>query len=302
MPKQTFQQLQTELQGYIGDDSPVTTDILKRILNDAQREVTLADDWWFRADDDSFNTKAPYTTGTISATKGSATLTITGGSFAGLAGYKFALSVSSPYYRIISVASNGLSATLGREYVETTNAAITSFLIYKDEYELPDVDSITAIKIIKAGYPELQYISQSDIDNYDSVPNEQGVPRFYYIAGSNDASASAQNLHIGLFPIPDDIYGVSYRFLVGSTDMSAPTDLPSLPESHLPAMKSLALYRAYTYDYQNTPEASQVYQEYSRQIEDLRRQTKATTVSAFQFKAAGHTRRYIPTIRHQWPA
>lgn len=268
----TYSQLQQELQGATGDGSADSLTHFKRFLNDAQRCVWQEYPWYFRRGKARFNTVAPYLTGTITATKGSTTLNISGGSLTGLAGYKFALAPDSPYYLITAVAGNGLSATLETAYAEAT-VSTTAFLIYRDEYELPDsVKTLLSIKLLRAGYPELDYASQDTIDDFMTAQRfGKGLPRLYNTdALPTSLSTSQKALHVYLAPIPDDTYPLEYTFLKSVSDMSADDDTPSVPEEFLSALKYHALANAYRLDYQTAEQGTASWNLYVAEIEKLK--------------------------------
>lgn len=268
----TYSQLVQEIESAIGDASADTHLRVQRFVNDAQRTVWLEHPWYFRRARARFNTVAPYETGTITATKGSTTLNISGGSLTGLSGCKFALGADSPYYRITAVAANGLSATLEVAYAETT-VSTTSFLIYRDEYELPDsVKTLLSIKVLRAGYPELEYVSQDTIDDFMTAQRMgQGMPRVYNTdALPTTLSTSQKALHVYLAPIPDDTYPVEYTYLRSVADMSSDDDTPALPEEFMPCLKYLALANAYRLDYKTADQGMASYNLYLAEMERLK--------------------------------
>ena len=289
----TFSQLYQEVQAAIGDASSNTLVHIKRFLNDAQRDVWQEYPWYFRRGKARFNTVAPYETGTITATKGSATINISGGSLTGLEGYKFSLGADSPYYRITAVAVGGLSATLEVAYAETT-VSTTGFLIYRDEYELPETaKTLLSIKVLRAGFPDLDYASQDTIDDFMTAQRlGQGQPRIYNTdALPTSLSTSQKALHIFLMPIPDDTYPLEYTYLKSVSDMSADDDTPALPDEFMPAMKYLALANAYRLDYQTAEQGTASYNLYQAEIEKLKGTYKEDAGNVHRLRAFDDTGR-----------
>lgn len=275
MATQTFLEIVEELQSYINDESSDTEARLRRIINDGQREIGQnIQDWWYEHRLARIQTKAPYSTGTATATKGSANVTISGGSFTGLTGYKFSFGTNKPYYRITAVAGNGLSATIESPFTEDTLSAAP--LVYCDEYELPStLGKIISVKLLRAGWPAMVMTPFEVIESFHSVPEWQSIPNVYSIA----PNTSNNNLiNIQVTPIPNRAYTIEIRYFQIITDMVNDSDTPTLPPQFIPALKTLSLYRAYTLDFQNTPEGTQVYQEFERQITDLRRTTSTNSV------------------------
>lgn len=273
----TFQSLYQTIQSAIGDESADTLSRIQEFLNEGQRVIWNAHGWYFRKKKARFNTVAPYTTGTITATQSSTTLSISGGSLTGLEGYKFSLGASSPYYRILSVAVGGLSATLEVGYAGTT-VTTSTFLIYKDEYELPtSVKSMISAKVLRSGWEELEYIDADRIDSFMSTQQlGTGVPRFYNSDGvSYSISTSPNSLHMWLAPVPDDIHPVEYTYLASVTDMSDDDDTPSLPDEFIPCLKQYGLALAYQLDYQMAEQGIAARQLFEANLEELKRTYKA---------------------------
>ncbi len=290
----TFVKLIQEMQAFLGDESALTQTNIKTFINDARREIWYQYPWPFRRFTYTFNTAAPYNTGTITATKGSTTISIAGGSLTGLEGYKFSLGTASPFYRIISVVGGGASATLENAYSEATITTST-FFIYKDEYELPTYIKSVAnpALLLKQGYPRLEHVPQDTIASLMSTPRiGQMVPRWFNTDGTpHSFSTSQQAINFRLAPVPNDTYPIELVYLRSIDDLINDDDVIGFPDEFLPCIKNLSLYKAYQLDYQHQPESALAFQAYQGQFETLKDAFKYTQNHQWKFKRFDLARR-----------
>ncbi len=128
-------------------------------------------------------TIAPYTTGTVTATNGSKTITGSGTTFtAAMVGRKIRMESENAYYRISAFVSV-TEVTLEVPYQGTT-AASKTFSIYKDEYRLPaDLDVYKIMRQIENSVAMVG-VEPSAFDIYESTPDSQGSPNFEILAGT----------------------------------------------------------------------------------------------------------------------
>lgn len=288
MSKQTLASIRREIQAYIGDENADTELHLTQIINDAETELFYSYDWWFRKGERQFTTVAPYETGTATATNGSATVTISGGTFAGKVGRKFSFGVNSPYSRIIAVATNGLSCTLESAWAGDTTSAAP--FVYQDVYAVPEeIAKIHGVRLLRGGWPALTLVPQESIAYLMSVPDQSGIPVNWF-SGSISEADTDQALRIGLYPVPSATYTVEVSGELNVVPMSSDSDTPTVPAQAIPCLKTLALYRAYTLDFQNSPEATQVYQEYTRQLDNLKRMGKDIAAGTVYMKSVDDRR------------
>lgn len=132
----TLTQAVSILQRTIGDRGATSTTECIRFLNMAQRDVCRARDWPELMKRDFIVATAPYETGTVSLTKGSATVTGSGTTFAsGMVGRKFALGYQSPWY-IVGSFSSTTSIDLADSYAEASGSGL-SYVIYEDRISMP---------------------------------------------------------------------------------------------------------------------------------------------------------------------
>ena len=128
-------------------------------------------------------TIAPYTTGTVTATNGSKTITGSGTTFtAAMVSRKIRMGSENAYYRIAAYVS-ATEVTLEVPYQGTTASGKT-FSIYKDEYRLPaDLDVYKVLRQIENSVAMVG-MEPSAFDIYSPTPQSQGSPNFEILAGT----------------------------------------------------------------------------------------------------------------------
>lgn len=122
------------------------TDLTRKSVNIALNRIAEYFEWpFYMVNTGVISTIAPYTTGTVTATNGSAAIVGVGTAWtSAMNGRKIRIASGQPYYRIKSVTST-TALTLTTLFQSDTATAAT-YTIYKDEYRLaPDVDTYKTI-------------------------------------------------------------------------------------------------------------------------------------------------------------
>lgn len=218
----TFVQLVDDLAALLelGQQSGATERTqFKRFVNDAGRRLWSMFAWPERKKESTIVTAAEYTTGTVTVTNGSATVTGSGTTFAAaVAGRKFALSLSGPWYRI-STRDSATQVTLARNYEEPTASAQT-YTIFQDEYDLAtDVDVSSAMTILYGTSNKVELKTQAEMDAV-LVPGARGRPWCYCMV----TPTTAGTRRIRFYPVPDAVYAFRSLYLRAWTDLSADAD------------------------------------------------------------------------------
>ena len=221
----TYAQLQDEVATVIGTGArsgDVMRTSIKRWINQACRRIAFAHEWNERRAEQRVATVAPYTTGTLTFTQGSASVVGVGTTWtAAMIGRKIALGIGSPYYRITAVGST-TTLTIADVYAEAT-AATSTYTIFQDEYDLAtDTHSIEDSEIFRSTWsgPFVMY-DQVRMDRSSFVPWSTGAP----LTGCVCTSTTAGVPRIRVSPSPDAIYRIAFRYLKAWTDMSGDSDL-----------------------------------------------------------------------------
>lgn len=187
-------------------------------------------------------------TRTIAVVNAGTTWTLTGGTFptdiaSGL--YRIALSLSSPWYGVVTRTDGTHLETTGSAYQEDTETA-SDFIAYKSHISLAStVDRVEQMWLLEPGGPtELVNAStDEEVSDFSHLPTGVGVPTHFYSI-ERDASGNRQIL-VGP-DTPDDIYRIEYVARKKTTD-----DSLSLDECRWPvvlARASAILYEAEFFD------------------------------------------------------
>lgn len=155
--------------------------VVKRFVNDVVGSICGIAEWPHLWTTDFFQTVAPYETGTVDVTNGSATVAGNSTVFtAAMVNRKFRVGSETASYLIKSRASN-TSLTLGLQNgadqpYQGTTAAAASYSIYKDEYLLrADVDVQKRLRQAEKGIA-LFSLSATEFDELYPSPQGTGTP------------------------------------------------------------------------------------------------------------------------------
>lgn len=220
----TFSEARTIVQSRIADSSNATA--CDQAINQAQREVARRHRWPELMVRAFFNTSAAYETGTMAVVNGGTTWTLTGGTYPtdlATGTYRLALSVSDPWYSVVTRTDGTHAETTGSAYQEDTETA-SAFIAYKSHYSLASaVDRVEEIWLHRPGgaIPLVNALTDQHVSDFQHFPTGVGVPTHFY-SMERDASGNRQIL---LGPdTPDDVYRVEYVYRKKTTDGSLSLD------------------------------------------------------------------------------
>lgn len=218
--------------GNTADDFRVS---LLRYLNWGSRMVWTAYAWPEREKDFFVVTAPAYETGTVTVTNNSAAITGSGTTFtSAMVGRRFALSSSSPWYRILSYSSP-TAITLDRVYNEDT-ASGQAYTIYADEFSLDaTLESVASVTLLASGwYGTSTMLEQGEFDYGMPIPTTRGKPRFWTMSPPLASNTSTRRLR--LWPVPDDTYSVKVRGLTYWTELTSESDTPVFHQDREPVV------------------------------------------------------------------
>ena len=226
----TFLNLQDDLLAEIAlDGDSDTRTKIKRFLNRSYRRVATAYSWEELRTTARITTVAPYSTGTVDVTNGSATVMASGTTFTSGAavGMKFSLGYGYPAYEILTVDSD-TQLTLTATYAGATATGQT-YKVYQDTYALAsNVDSLNDKHVVLLSDGDdvpMRYETADGWARYGYLPSTEGRPsRFRRV----DDSSSAKQIQ--LWPVPDAAYLIEYAYQKMPADMSGDSDEPDLRE------------------------------------------------------------------------
>lgn len=232
MANLTFSDLQNEVYAHTGLDSTdatVQTNV-SRWLNYTQQDVCARWPWPFMHSRESAVTIPDYTTGTVSVSAGSTTVTGAGTTFTATHGsgdYYIQFSSANDWYKVTARAS-ATSITIEQAYQPTSSLSAGTFILRKIFYSLSSsVDRIIDIR----NWNTPMKLIQVDARTLDDLrPDPQSTNSSYgYVAWMTDSSG---NIQISPYPFPSDARLLEIRTNKRPTDMSASTDAPTVPNKY----------------------------------------------------------------------
>ena len=183
--------------------------------------------WNWLIKDSIVQTVVDVTTGTVTATLGSANITFSTGPTLSAAGWFIQFSDSNDWYEISTHTAAATAAVMTVPYLGTTSSTLT-YVLRKVYYALPtDTNKILNISQHRVWNTTLQYIPARILDQYESLRNSIGRPRFYSISGVD----SSRQYKMELFPTPDVAMNLNVRRYCIVAELSADGDVPVIPEA-----------------------------------------------------------------------
>lgn len=231
MANLTFTDLQNDVFAHSGLDSSDSTNQtnVKRWINYVQQDLCARWPWPFLEGRESIVTVSDYTTGTVSISSGSTTLTGNGTTFSSSVDttYFIQLSSANDWYQVSSRGGN-TSLTLATAYAQTTNATALTYTLRKFFYSLSSsADEVldvrnwnTPVKLIQCDF--------RTIDLINPLAQSTNAPYAYMMFGTD----SSGNQVFTPYPFPTDSRLFEFRTKKRPTDMSASTDSPSIPNKY----------------------------------------------------------------------
>lgn len=281
-----------------------TQEVTKRaailqFLNNRYQDVLVGRHWrWGQASFD-FNLEAPYSTGTISLTQGSQTVTGTGTDFSANIEAKSLLTIpgSSVVYHVLSVEST-TSLTLETKFAED-DVTDSAFVIYQNQYRLPkEVDHIQSMivdsvsKLVPLGVEDFRL-------NQSRQPTRAGVPETFALI-RRDVDDDAR--YIEIYPAPDRRFQTHIDYTVRIAKLEDDSDcFPIIPDRY----RSVLYYGALAefYGFLRDPTNREIAEkDYARMLFKMQSDTQLTD-QALTFTPArnyrtrrGRTRRFGITM------
>lgn len=222
---------------------PGTNDgLIRNKINEALGYIYDETDWSFQTDQSAFLTSAAVTTGTVTATVGSTTITCDTGASAALlplntAGTLTKMQFRNPAYSLYSIVSANVSVptaivlTLDRVWMEPVSGAGLQYMVYQAYFPVPvqdfrkfieirDTTNEAAVSAVKIGQTDLAAIDPTRLQFGPAVPT-------YFVPWGIDRRTGSPTLNYMLYEIwphvlADNAYTFTYKrrgsLLVNNTD------------------------------------------------------------------------------------
>jgi len=263
----TFTDIFTEILNKMRQPTNVTaiTAQAKRYANTALHDMVFGFEYklpWLERDSHII-TQAPYTTGTVAATRGSTTLTGTstlwttsnvyGVNNARTTG-KIVLGDNNIY--TISAVGGAGDITLGQRYVADNDlAAGASYTYFEDEYTLAS-DFLKPVDYRRFSPAfNLPIIGRNDFRRMYPKPNRSGTPKVVTILDKPFSGSTTPVLIVQFFPSPNTNFIIPYSYItknlavssagVEALSMTDDTDEPALPVQYRQALVWFAISQWY---------------------------------------------------------
>ena len=283
----TFSDIYTEILNKMRQPTNITaiSNQAKRYANTALYDLVLGFEYqlpWLERDA-TIITMAPYTTGTVSITRGTTTLNgaATLWTTANVYGVNNARTIgkfnlgSSDIYTISSI-TDGTTIVLNERYIASADlAAGSSYIYFEDAYALAsDFLKPIDVRIFSTAY-NIPIIGRNKFKNMFPRPNISGLPKVCTILDKPFSASVTPVKHVQFYPYPGAVYRIPYSYVtnnlsvsaagVEQRDMSADTDEPNLPlpYRHLIVLGAIA---AWYRDKKDDARSQVAYQEYQQLI------------------------------------
>lgn len=209
------------------DNNDTIQDKLKEWVNARYLSLCGKRSWNFLIKDSIVQTVVDITTGTVTATNGSANLVFTSAIVpTSVEGYFIQFSDTTDWYELTSTADT-THAVMTAAYLGTTSSSLT-FTIRKVYYALSsDTGKILNVSQHRVWNTTLKYIPPRLLDQYMAYSPASSRPRFYSIAGLN----TSRQYKMELFPTPNVAMNLNVRRYQVVTALSGDSDVPVLPEA-----------------------------------------------------------------------
>lgn len=229
----TFLEIRQRIAELIGMDATDTAsdnnasvqDKLKEWVNARYRVIAGKRSWNWLIKDSIIQTSAEITTGTVTATINSTTITFSSAPAVSVANWFIQFSDSDDWYEITSHTAAVATATLANAYLGTTSSTLT-YKLRKVYYVLPtDCSKVLNMRQSRDDV-SLRYISVRQLDRFIADRTATGEPNYYTIVGVD----SSKQARIELYPVPNAAMNINVRYYQTVSEMSADANTPLLPE------------------------------------------------------------------------
>lgn len=222
----TFVNIQAMVAERLGLDLSVTDQAtkVKRWINTFQQTLSAWQDWSWLEDRTVLEGVVDITTGTLTATTNSTTITFTSAPSASVAGYYIQTSNSNDWYKISAHTAAATTATLETQYTRTGGAGLV-YTLRKVSYSMPStVDRILSVRQFISPGVLAGTLTRSFDSKFPDV-DATGTPHCYYLFGRD----SDGNWLFTPYPIPSERLLFEIRSFKKATDLSADADISIVP-------------------------------------------------------------------------
>lgn len=224
----TFKQLQDSTMKIAGFSSASDRATVKEALNVAYERAWSEYDWQEKQREARVNTRAPYSTGTISSS--GTTITGSGTTFTSdMIGMWIATGYNAPPTRIAGYTS-ATEITTEFPIPGGDLAAGTGYVIYEGEVELhEDCDILLAnhVTLYDENGVRMHGLTEADAEDW-LFPHASGKP-FAFAESQDKIASGVHTKRIKLRYAPDAVYTIAYKYQADVTHLNGDSEVPELP-------------------------------------------------------------------------
>lgn len=237
--------MQQEVSDRVGAyDSTVSGDAtkLKRWINMAIQDITARRNWPFMYYHETIQTVTDTTTGTVSISAASTTVTFSSGPAVSVTDYFIKFEGDNNWYRISSHTAAATTATLNVAYAGTSNLVAGTYTLRKLFYATATpLDSIVDIKSTANGRI-IESANPREADVFLPLYWDSGQV-YAYISSIPDTTGG---IRISFLKSPADAENLQVRGIKKLVDLSADSDVPLVPVRWHSAILDLASFYAFS--------------------------------------------------------
>ena len=225
MSDQTFEQLYKKLLLYAPD---LPLQLAKEFINTSYSRTLSAYEWYSLRTASAFYVAAPYSTGTVTVTNGSTTVTGSGTSWtSSMEGRQLIIGGQKPFYDIETVGG-ATSLTLRSAYTDVGAAGIT-YSIDNVMLECP-ADFLTFLTVVDTSnsYRLHTGLSQDILDTWDPARTRSTSPSAL-VAAPISSSARGNLVRFEIWPRLGAAQHIPYRYVKRPALLSSVSDTPIFP-------------------------------------------------------------------------
>ncbi len=194
----------------------ISLDLIEGWINDRYAEI-LAELPWKRLNlQSTLQTVAPYITGTVAVTLGSAAVTLTSGTWtAAMTTRAFRGAGLNASYRFTYVSAT--TGTLDRAYEGPTATAAT-YAIFQNVYLLPSDCRLLEDDAFSSQFGPLQRMSHGQLNDADPSRLATGTPTLW--ASYMDDSSTPPLMRVEFVPYPDLAIGIPFTYAADAGELT----------------------------------------------------------------------------------
>lgn len=237
----TFVNLYTELADRLRSYDPtIAGDLtkLKRWINMGQQYICGKRLWPFMLAEEIVQTVTDITTGTISITAGSSTVTFSSAPAVSVANRYLQVSTSNDWYQITAHTAASTTATISPAFVGTDNLTAGTYTIRKLLYTTttPLIQILDMKQLVTP--VRLMSLSPRGTDYFLPLYYSAGNP-YYYTMSSPSSTGTPQ---FSFMLSPDSVMNIMVRGIKNLTDMTSDSDTPLIPTAWQDAIINVAAF------------------------------------------------------------